>query len=127
MHGNQNRPRQNEHLHRLPTVTGQAALKAFYSHVPVIKYGIANPQIHTCRRAHKGGSFSAATVNQTVLVNGRNETRNADESWRSAGKRRRQRNSAGYVREKRRKRRKRKKIRAKKRAPVTAAVAQMKV
>lgn len=67
------------------------------------------------------------TVNPTLSVNGRNETRNADESWRSAGKRRRQRNSAGYVRERRRKTRKRKKIRAKRRATVTAAVTQTKV
>lgn len=69
--------------------------------------------------------FFTVTVNPTLSVNGRNETRNADESWRSAGKRRRQRNSAGYVRERRRKRRKRKKIRSKR--GVTAAVAQTKV
>lgn len=67
------------------------------------------------------------TVNPTASVNGRNEMRNADESWRSAGKRRRLRSSAGYVRERRRKRRKRKKIRAKRRVTVRAAVAQMKV
>lgn len=67
------------------------------------------------------------TVNLTPSVNGRNEMRNAGENWRSAGKRKRQRNSAGYVSERKRKRRKRKERGAKKEATVTAAVAQMKV
>lgn len=78
----------------------------------------------------KGSSvFFVVTVNPTASVNGRNEMRNDEESWRSGGKRRRQRSSAGYVRERKRKRRKRKKtrIRLKKGATVTAAVAQMKV
>lgn len=68
-------------------------------------------------------------VNPTVSVNGRNATRSAGESWRSGGKRRRQRRSAGYVRERKRKMRKRKKtkIRAKKGVTVIAAVAQTKV
>lgn len=69
------------------------------------------------------------TVNPTASANGRSETRNADESWRSAGKRRRQRSSASYARERRRKMRKRRrtKIRVKKGVIVTAAVAQTKV
>lgn len=73
--------------------------------------------------------FITVTVNPTASVNGRNEMRNADESWKSAGKRRRRRSSGGYARERRKKRRRRKKtkIRAKKGATVTAAVAQMKV
>lgn len=73
--------------------------------------------------------FFTVIVNPTASVNGRNEMRNVGESWRNAGKRRRQRSSAGYVRERKRRRRKRKKtkIRAKKGATVTAAVAQTKV
>lgn len=68
-------------------------------------------------------------VNPTASVNGRNEMKNAEESWRSGEKRRKPKSSAGYVSERRRRRRRRKKtkIRVKKRVTVTAAVAQMKV
>lgn len=67
------------------------------------------------------------TVNPTASANGRRETRSAGESWRSAGKRRRLRNSAGYERERRRKRRKGRRRRAKKGVTATvAAAAQMK-
>lgn len=68
-------------------------------------------------------------VNPTASVNGRNEMKNAEESWRSDEKRRKLKSSAGYVSERKRRRRRRKKtkIRLKKRVTVTAAVAQMKV
>lgn len=69
------------------------------------------------------------TVSLTPSVTGRNETRNAEKSWKTVGKKRRQRKSAGYVRERRRRTRKRRrtKIRVKKGVTVTAAVALMKV
>lgn len=68
-------------------------------------------------------------VNLTVLVNGKKEMKNANESWRSAEKRRRQKSSAGCVREKGRKMKRGKKTRkrVKRRVTVTAAVVQMKV
>ena len=67
------------------------------------------------------------TVAPTASVNGRNETKSASESWRSVGKKRRLRSSAGYVSGRRRKMSKRKKtkIRVKRQATVTATTAQI--
>lgn len=67
--------------------------------------------------------FATVTVTPTASVNGRNEMRNADESWRSAGKRRRPRSSAGYARGRRRKRSKRKKTKKRLKKGATAAAA----
>jgi len=80
-------------------------------------------------KEHNGCLCSTVTVTATptASVNGRNETRSADESWRSAGKKRRPRSSASYGRERRRKTSKGKKIRVKKREQVTTAVAQTRV
>lgn len=73
--------------------------------------------------------FFTVTVKLTTSVNGRSEMKSVDENWRSAGKKRRQKSSAGYAREKRRKKKKRKetRIRVKKGVTVTTAVAQTKV
>lgn len=66
------------------------------------------------------------TVNLTPSANGRKGTRNAGENWRSGGKRKRQKNSAGYGSERRRKMRRRGKRGVKKTATVTAAAVQTK-
>lgn len=66
------------------------------------------------------------TANPTASANGKNVTRNAGESWRRRGKRRRPRSSADCVKERKKKRRRGKKIKIRLKKAATAAVVQMK-